>query len=43
MNTSNPVMNENVFSQTGQSTGEVMTVQGAVNKTLILLGLVLIA
>lgn len=37
MRTSNPIMNENIFSQGMYATGETMTVQGTVNKTFILL------
>ncbi len=42
MRTSNPVLGENVFSQSASATqGQVMTLQGTVNKCLILLALVL--
>jgi uncharacterized YccA/Bax inhibitor family protein len=41
MRSSNPVLGENVFSHSAAG-GQVMTVQGAVNKTLILLALVLL-
>lgn len=44
MRSSNPTLNENIFeSDRSLAGGEVMTVQGAVNKTLILLGILLIA
>lgn len=41
MRTSNPIMKEKVFSQTLPGV-ETMTLQGAVNKTVILLALVVI-
>ena len=44
MQSSNPTLNENVFQQVGSGVqGQTMTIQGAVNKTLILLGLLLVA
>ncbi len=44
MRTSNPALNENIFSSSSSLTGgQVMTVQGAVNKTLVLLGLLIVA
>ncbi len=44
MQSSNPTLNENVFEQAGSAAqGQAMTIQGAVNKTLILLGLLLAA
>ena len=43
MRTSNPALNENIFSRTGLADGQVMTIQGAVNKTLVLLALVLVS
>ena len=42
MRTSNPALNEKVFSST-RSAGETMTISGAVNKTFILLALVVFA
>ena len=43
MNTSNPVLNPNAFSaERTHGIGESMTIQGAVNKTLILLALLMI-
>lgn len=42
MRTSNPALNEKVFSST-RSVGETMTISGAVNKTFILLALVVFA
>jgi uncharacterized YccA/Bax inhibitor family protein len=43
MRTSNPTLNENIFSSAGAlSGGQVMTVQGMVNKTFILLALLLV-
>ena len=42
MRTSNPVFGNNVFSQSGYAAeGQVMTIQGTVNKCLILLALIL--
>ena len=44
MQSSNPTLNENVFEQVGSGVqGQTMTIQGVVNKTFILLGLLLIA
>jgi uncharacterized YccA/Bax inhibitor family protein len=44
MRTSNPTLNDNIFSSASTLTGgQVMTVQGMVNKTLILLGLLIAA
>lgn len=44
LRSSNPTLNERTFSQTvGYGQGEVMTMQGAVNKTLVLLFLVVVA
>ena len=37
MRSGNPVLNENVFSQTTYDRSQAMTIQGAVGKTLILL------
>jgi len=43
LRSSNPAFNANVLSRAqGYSTGEVMTVQGTVNKSFVLLGLLLI-
>ena len=42
MRTSNPALNDKVFSRT-TAAGETMTISGAVNKTLILLALVVFA
>ncbi|MBF0485773.1 MAG: Bax inhibitor-1/YccA family protein [Candidatus Omnitrophica bacterium] len=43
MRSTNPVLGENVFSQSGAfADGQVMTIQGTVNKCLILLALVLV-
>ncbi|NTV29787.1 MAG: Bax inhibitor-1/YccA family protein [Candidatus Omnitrophica bacterium] len=42
MRTSNPVLGDNVFSPTGYAAdGQAMTLQGTVNKCLILLGIIL--
>jgi len=44
MRTSNPTLNDNIFSSGSTLTGgQVMTVQGMVNKTFILLGLLIAA
>ncbi|MBF0123638.1 MAG: Bax inhibitor-1/YccA family protein [Candidatus Omnitrophica bacterium] len=44
MRSSNPTLNENVFEQVGSAAqGQTMTIQGAVNKTFVLLGLLLAA
>jgi uncharacterized YccA/Bax inhibitor family protein len=44
MRTSNPTLNENIFSSASTLTGgQVMTVQGMVNKSFILLGLLIAA
>ena len=43
MRTSNPTLNDNTFSQVRNLGGEAMTIQGAVNKTFILLFLLVMA
>jgi uncharacterized YccA/Bax inhibitor family protein len=44
MRTTNPILNDNVFdAERTYSAGEVMTVQGTVNKSLVLLGLVVLS
>lgn len=43
MRTSNPTLQENIFEQSGSALqGQAMTIQGAVNKTFVLLGLLLV-
>jgi len=44
MRTGNPALNANVFSQAqGLGTGETMTLQGTVNKTIVLLALLIVS